>query len=291
MQPPIVITMDTKPDEYSFRFLKTLVKNNWSFRLIGSDTEWKSFLERVILYRKELQSIAPDRLCIISDCRDVLCLRSSKSFADAFARFNTNILVSAELLCGGYTDPKFRGHDLTKYNCEPLYDYWKAKGYEANNLPLRKYVNAGLVAGFAKDLIQMYDWMISKGIEIGENDDQVLMGMYLNAAPEKVVVDIEAKLLHTSTFACTGGYLNKNQAADSPTIAQVLGHSSFFLHLPSISAKKGNYVVYNMLATLIDAGYSHQNLLTIYNIKEEMPYGWFQEDILEEEARILGNTK
>jgi hypothetical protein len=278
MQPPIVITMDTKPDEYSFRFLKTLTKNGWAFRLIGSDTEWKSFFDRIILYRKEIATLDPNRLCVVSDCRDVLCMRSSERFMEAFITFKSNLIVSAELLCGGYTDPKYRQHELTKYNCEPLYQYWEAKGYALDNLPPRKYVNAGLIAGYAKDILKMYDWMIAKGIEVREKDDQVLMGMYLNAHPAEVTVDTEASLMHTSTFACTGGYLNKEQAKDSPTIAQILGHSSFFLHLPGLSAKKGNYIVYNMVATLIDAGFCHKNLLDAYGVKEEYPYGWYQED-------------
>jgi len=238
MQKPIVITMDTKPDEYSFRFLKTLTKNNWTFKLIGTDTTWSSFLERAVLYRKELSTLDPNRLCIISDCRDVLCVKSPKKFIDAFAKFDSNIVISAEMLCGGVTEPKYQrppsNPPTIKYNCQPLYDFWEAKGYDLNNLPMRKYVNAGLLAGLAKDLIQMYTWMIDKGIEIKETDDQILMGMYLNAHPEAATLDTEAEILHTTTFACTGGYLNKAQSKDSPTIAEILGHSAFFLHLPGV---------------------------------------------------------
>jgi hypothetical protein len=280
MKKPIVITMDTKPDEYSFRFLKTLTKNNWSFKLIGSDTEWKSFIERVILYRKEISLLDPNIICVVSDCRDVLCFRDSRLFAEAFFKFNHPIVVSSELLCGGYTDPKFRNHDLKKYNCEPLYEYWDAKGFSSENIPKRRYVNAGLVAGYAKDLLKMYDWMISKGIEIREKDDQVLMGMYLNENPEHVAVDAGAELLHTSTFACTGGYLSRYQKDDSPTIAEILGHSAFFLHLPGLGAKKGNYIVYKMISSIIDLGFSHQDLLDVYDIKEKLPYDWYQEENL-----------
>ena len=277
MQQPLLLTMDTKPDEYSLRFIKTLTNNDWQFRLIGTDTKWVSFLNRIILYKQELSKVDPNKICVVSDCRDVLCLRSSKHFIEAFMQFNSNIVASGELLCGGYTDPKFRGNDLKRYNCEPLVKYWNHLGYK-DSLPNRKYVNAGLIAGFAKDLINMYDWMINTGLNIGEKDDQVLMGMFMNENPDSIKIDIDAKILHTSTFACTAGYLSREQKGDSPTIAQVLGHSSFFLHLPGISSKKGNYVVYNMIATLIDAGFSNKNLLDAYEIKGDIPYDWYQEE-------------
>lgn len=283
MENPIVITLDTNLNENSYRFLKSLSDNSWPFRVIGTDKKWKSFLHRTIEYRDELISIQkmnPKQLCVISDCKDVICLRTPNKFKEIFDTFNSNIVVSSELLCAGYSDHTFRHpKDLEKYNCTPILKYWKFKGYSYDNLPIRKYVNAGLISGYVNDLIQMYEWIISKGYEINIYDDQILMGMYINEHPTKIDVDINIKLLHTSVFGASGGYVTKYQIEDSPSIAEILGRTSFFLHLPGLGIGKGNMVIYNIISTIIDSGYNAKTLAELYNIQEEtLPLNWCMED-------------
>jgi hypothetical protein len=280
---PLVLTFDTNLNENSHRFLKSMTNQGWSFRLIGTDKVWKSFLQRVIEYRTELIKISlenPNQLCVISDCKDVLGLRIPKHFEDIFKTFNCGVVVSGEILCAGYTDYKVLDpEDFKRYNCEPLEKYWESKGYILDSLPMRKYVNAGLICGYVNNLIEMYDWVISKGREIKLGDDQVLMGMYMNEYPQNVEVDVDIKLLHTSTFGVTAGYMSEYQNMDSPTISQILGRGSFFLHIPGINTGRGNKIIYDMISLLIDNDYTNKKLIKDFNITEEnIGLDWYMED-------------
>lgn len=267
MSQPILITMDTAPNEDGLRFLKTLRTNGWKYRLIGTDTDWVNFLHRAAIYLKELVQIEskdPNRICVVADCRDVLCVRSPKSFNEAFNEFGKGIVTSAEILCGGYPvkRPELRG------NCEDSTPYWNANGVFGDDIPYRKYVNAGLISGRASDLVKMYDWMVKKGLELSMSDDQVLMGMYINQHPDKVALDVNAEMLHSSTFGASIGYMSDFQQYDSPTIAQLLGRQSFFLHLPGAGQKSGNGLIYEMVSKLIDDGYHSKSLLDLLQAVE-----------------------
>ena len=54
---PILLTLDTNPNDRSLLFIKTLTNNNWPFRLIGTDDKWVNFLYRVIQYKIELEKL------------------------------------------------------------------------------------------------------------------------------------------------------------------------------------------------------------------------------------------
>ena len=265
---PIVFTMDTSINDGAIRFLKTMTKQKWKYRLIGTDDNWVSFLERAHRYLQEIKIIAditPDRICVIADCRDVLCVRSPLSFKKAFEEFNSGIVVSAEYLCGGDPEPKDDSHDV---NCVSLHEYWNSNGFTQENIPHRQFVNAGLIAGRAKELTHMYEWIVKTGLEEKITDDQVLMGKYINRHPYLVKLDSDILLLHSCTFGASCGYMVDIQEFDSPTISQILGRSSFFIHLPGAGLGKGSGIVYDMVSILIDAGYTNESILDKYNIAE-----------------------
>ena len=274
MSNPIVITYDTNPNECSYRFMSTLVNQKWDFKLIGTNKVWKSFLHRAIDYRDELiniHKINSNQLCVISDCRDVLCVRIPNKFNDIFESFNTKIVVSGEMLCAGYTDHRQVDKEtLNKSNCTPIEGFWKSKGYELNNLPKRKYANAGLLCGYVSDLIEMYSWIIETGVKNGIYDDQILLGKYLNIYPEKIEVDIDAILLHTSVFGPSAGYMGKYQKYDSPSFAEILGRDAFFIHIPGYSIGKGNKMIYDMISLLIDNGFNNEKFIKQYEYDEDL---------------------
>lgn len=275
---PILITMDTSPNKEGLRFLKTLNSNGWKYRLIGTDTDWVNFLYRAGLYLKEFITIAsktPDRICVVSDCRDVLCVRSPKAFVEAFNTYGKDIVVSSEILCGGYPirDPG------ANVNCEDSTPYWNANGVFDQDIPFRKYVNAGLIAGKASALVKMYNWMLETGTANRIADDQVLMGMYVNAFPSKIAMDSEAELLHTSTFGASAGLMTYSQQYDSPSIAEILGRRAFFLHLPGAGMGSGNGLIYDIVCKIIDEGYTYKDLIIEkLGVKEEWPWKKYQFD-------------
>ena len=282
---PIVFTMDTSINDSAIRFLKTMTKQKWKYRLIGTDDNWVSFLARAYRYLQEIKIIAditPGRICVIADCRDVLCVRTPLSFNKAFEEFNSGIVVSAEYLCGGDPNPKDDSHNV---NCVSLHEYWNANGYSDDNthtqenIPHRQFVNAGLIAGRAKELVHMYEWIVKTGLREEISDDQVLMGKYINTHPHLVKLDSDIVLLHSSTFGASCGYMVDIQEFDSPTISQILGRSSFFIHLPGAGLGKGNEIVYDMVSILIDAGYTNESILNKYKTTE-FPWKKFEYKIL-----------
>lgn len=273
MTEPIVLTMDTNLNDEAIRFLKTLTKQGWKYRVIGTDTNWVSFLHRAVRYLEEIKRIAtvdPDRICVVADCRDVLCVRTPYAFTDAFNEFDKDIVVSGEIFCGGDPNPK------PGVNCVDLTEYWNANGFEGDNIPIRRFVNAGLISGKASALIEMYEWIVKTGVEESMRDDQVLMGKYINAHPDKVQFDVDAEMLHTTTFGASCGYMSYFQPQDSPTIAEILGRGAFFLHIPGSVLGQGNKVVYDMVSMLIDAGYTNQMLLDMYEVPREFRWKNYQ---------------
>lgn len=272
MTEPIVLTMDTNLNDEAIRFLKTLTKQGWKYRLIGTDAKWVSFLHRAARYLEEVKRIAaadPDRLCVVADCRDVICVRTPLSFNQAFNEFGKDIVVSGEIFCGGTPEPK------PNVNCVDLTEYWNANGFEGDNIPIRRFVNAGLISGKAAALVKMYEWMVKTGVDESMTDDQVLMGKFINAHPTEVQFDIEAEMLHTCTFGASCGYMSYFQKDDSPTIAELLGRGAFFLHIPGAIMGQGNKIVYDMVSLLIDEGYTNQNMLDTYN-QPEWPWKKYQ---------------
>ena len=273
MDAPILITMDNNPNEDSKRFFKTLESNKWDYRHIGGGTEWVNFLERARLYLDELTKISkenPTKIVVISDCRDVLCVREPKQFISVFKTFKKYVVASSEIFCGG--SPIYTGRK--DVNCVGSEKYWKSLGVE--NPPARQYINAGLVSGYAEALRSMFQWMVNLGDKTGCLDDQVLMGMYLNENPQNVALDYEAKLLHTTTFGVGCSYIAESQISDSPTFAEILGRGAFFIHIPGSRMGMGNSVVYDAVVTLIEAGFNQRALMASYEVSDEIPYGIFK---------------
>ena len=259
MEEPLVITYDNNPTENTKTFLKSLEKNKWKYNLIGEGEKWEGWITRLIAYKKCLATIPDEQLVVLSDARDVLCLRGPKAFTKGFNSFNKDIVVSMELLCNGHFD---QNPDLCYTLCRPLTEYWKH--HSITKLPDRKYANNGLVAGRAKALKTYFDWVF----ENKYTDDQLALGLYINKYPDLVGLDINANLLHSSTFGVNAGIQSIHiQKQDSPTFAELFGRAAFFLHVPGCNGK-GQAVVYEYVKRMVDAGASDAHLSAPYKYKE-----------------------
>ena len=263
MASPIVITYDNAPTEATHYFIRTLEQQGWQYKLIGEGDKWEGWVTRMRAYRKELDALTEDQIVVLSDARDVVCVRSPKAFIDGFHSFKKDIVVSMEITCGGridvpdkdlYADPPVR-------NCRPLMDYWKY--HNVTKLPNRRFVNNGLVAGTVKALKIQLDWVL---VRFG--DDQVGMGYYINEFPDCVGLDIDAELLHTSNFGLNAGVLYiHNQKHDSPTLSEMFGRGAFFLHFSGF-VNKGQTILYNTVKSLIDMGTCDELLRRPYGCSE-----------------------
>jgi hypothetical protein len=260
---PIVVTYDNNPNEYTKRFISTLEANRWEYVVIGKGDEWKGFLTRVVAYEAFLKTLPAEKLVILSDARDVLCIRSPHAFVDAFRSFKKDLVVSMELLCNG----KFSVDDSYKSQvCVPLKNYWKH--YNITSMPARKFVNAGLVAGTVSALLHVLQYVQKYMVVNNTTNDQSAFGNYINEFPERVACDVEASLLHTSVFGVNAGIQSIHlQKEDSPTFAELFGRGAFFLHIPGMTAK-GQKVVYEQVCNVIDLGITDTQLRKPYGYAE-----------------------
>ena len=241
---PLVVSLETNPTENTYYFVKSLINNNWDYDIIGIGKPWNGFKSKLQYYPDYLQTLDPERLVILSDSRDVFCVRSPDHFVYAFQTFNKPILVSLEIFCQTKPDDSAVQNLKDIWQCVPLNEYWK---HQSNKPTVRRYVNSGLIVGRAKDLLEHYNWIKSTSW----NDDQAALGDYMNKFPNKVAADIHASVLHTSGFGINAGILTKNQWEDSPSLAELTGRKNYFLHLPGITQSKGQLNIYNAVKKLI----------------------------------------
>ncbi len=255
---PLVVSYDNNPTQNTEFYMSTLKSHGWNSVFIGKGEVWNGFSNKINGYAKYINSLDDTQVVVITDARDVICVRDSSAFMEGFHEFKRDIVVSMELFCGGKFDVD---DNYTHPQCVPLTHYWKANGVIS---PARKFVNSGLIAGTAKALKHMYAWVLEKGF----TDDQYAFGSYMNAFPDRVAADTEAILLHTSTFGVNAGiqsiHIQKN---DSPTLAEVYGRGAFFLHFPGMSGT-GQAIIYETVRTLVSMGIKGTQLSRVYGYKE-----------------------
>jgi hypothetical protein len=231
--------------------------------IVSMNDTYSGHTDKLKGYREALTMVPSDKVVVFSDAHDVVCCRDSKAFIKGFESFNTGVIISLELFCDTTTDVVIKPAP----QCIPLTKFWKY--HKFTTWPLRKYVNSGLIAGRAKNLIHYFDFAIEGKFK----DDQEAAGHWMNKYPERVKGDYDAKLLHTTNFAKSCGLENVvRQSRDSPTFAELFGRSSFFLHFPSLKTK-GQTLMYEFTKKMIDAGASAELLNSIYGYTMDM-CGW-----------------
>jgi hypothetical protein len=99
-------------------------------------------------------------------------------------------------------------------------------------------------------------------------DDQLALGKYINAFPEKFGLDTSAALLHTTNFGVNAGIQSIHiQKQDSPTFAELFGRGAFFIHIPGC-VNKGQAVIYDYVKRTFEAGACDATLSASYKYKE-----------------------
>lgn len=269
---PIVLSYENDPTNInSLLFKKTLENNNWDFKFVGQGTVWKGFRDRIIGYYEELSIYSDNKIIILSDARDVFCLRKPDFFIENIKNIIENkIIISSELfLCGhiNWSDKQIE-EALEKdkdffWQGIPLNNYWDYYG-KKDNLPIRKYLNAGLIIGRCKMLKQVFKWLIDNNF----SDDQLGFANYANKFPELVYLDYDATYLHTSTSFVNGSlYKYDTQRLDSPTFTELFGLSSYFLHIPGSNTSKGQKQMYDCLYKLFDTN-AIKSMFSLYGVSQ-----------------------
>lgn len=264
---PLVISYDNQITEETNRFINTLENHDWDYMIVGKGEKWSGFITRTIKYNAILKTLPAEKIVVLTDARDVYCCRTSGSFIDGFNTFGGKTIVSSELFLMGSMN--FIEEDLKKtdfWQGIPLNNYWKYHGI--TNLPHRKYVNAGLICGQASKLIEQTNWQINFCIQNNITDDQLSLCHFIEEHPDKVILDTDAILLHTSTFGVNAGIQQQHiQKIDSPTFAEFYGRSAFFLHIPG-TMNKGQREIYNTCWEIIQRGICSKKILNLYGYNE-----------------------
>ena len=239
-------------------FISTLINNDWKYEMIGAGEVWTGFEGRMIAYMNVLKTLDKTQIVILSDARDVVCIRNSRKFITEFKKCNKPIVVSMEMFAEG----------INSYDCNKTYfqvtwieKYWKMYNIDYTNV-IRKFVNLGLIAGYAGDLYTMLKWCIDNGYK----DDQKGVGAYVNEFPHVIYADINAELLHTTGAFINGGVqYSEIQQLDSPTLLELCGCKSFFLHVPGINTSAGQLFAYNSICNLLtNYNFNQQQLIKVY---------------------------
>jgi GR25 family glycosyltransferase involved in LPS biosynthesis len=261
---PLLITYDNKPTDATRFFQKTLDANGWEHALIGEGEMWEGlqFSKRVLAYYNYIQTLPDEKIVVLSDARDVLCVRSPTAFIDGFRSFGKDIVTSMEL---SWNSKIAVPSDYFPQDASRLLQYWKHQA-----APVRRYVNMGLVAGTVKALKHCLPWVYAamKTTTVPECD-QYSFANYMNTFPERVAADTGAILLHTTNGGLNAGILDIHvQKDDFPTFAELFGRSAFFLHIPGSGGKNGQGVLYNQVCKGIELGMCSKTLIDPYGYKE-----------------------
>lgn len=274
---PLVISYENnlKKNQNAQMFKKTLDKYKWDYEFIGEGVSWKGFDDKLIGYYNFLtnKSLPDDKIVLLSDSRDVFCLRSPELFIKNVKQLDNKIIISTELFLIGHmnwTDKQI-SDSISKnptFFCQgvPLNDYWKFHGKQ-ENIPHRKYLNSGLIVGKVSMLKNALKWII----ENKYNDDQLGFCKYTIQFPELVHLDHEATILHTTTAFVQGSFYNHEvQCKDMPSFSELSGLSSYFLHIPGINYSKGQKYIYSVIYNLFNNN-SIETMFDLYNLPPSYP--------------------
>jgi hypothetical protein len=226
-------------------FIRTLENNDWKYNILGRGDIWKGFTSKIEKYYEFLLTLDPNNIVILSDSRDVFCTKNPSSFINDFKKYNKKIVVSMEIFAEGNIT-----YDVNKEYQQVTWieEYWKMYNIDYNKIN-RKFVNSGLIAGYVDELTKFFKWSIDNLY----TDDQKALGAYVNQYPELIYADIDAELLHNSgAFICGGVQYRDIQNIDSPTLLELIGNKSYFLHIPGLAISPGQTFAYNNINKILD---------------------------------------
>lgn len=275
---PIVLSYESDlSNKNALVFKKTLEKNKWEYNFIGDNVKWTGFKDKIIGYYTYLKTLPENKVVILSDSRDVFCLRDSTLFMEKISNIIENkIIISAEMYLLGhmnwtkeqmekqiFKDPNFF------YQGIPLDNYWLYYN-KTDDLPMRKYVNSGLIVSRVKNLINAFKWILDNNYV----DDQLGFACYINKFPQLIYLDYNADFLHTSSCFINASLYNHDiQKTDAPTFTELFGMSSYFLHLPGSVVSKGQKYIYDVIYKLLKFDIIDKDMYSLYGLKSKTNYG------------------
>jgi len=259
---PLVVTYCNKYKETNYenthRLVTTLKNNNWDHVVLGEGEHWENFMTKIKACKHYLETLHPDKIVIITDAHDVYCLRNVHYFVEEFRALQKPIIASMELFAEGRLN---YNPNQTYQQVEWLGPYFEHHGMRIGPTDsVKKYINGGLICGYAKNLRHLNSWMF----ENGYTDDQKATAAYANAHPDDVHLDMDASILHTCTSSVNFGLHAQAQHVDSPSFSELFGHSAYFLHIPGLNCGGGQPMLYDVVHDVLQK-YNARNAIQLPN--------------------------
>lgn len=214
----LVVSYITHKNRETRNLELSLKKFDYDYIFVGVGEKWKGFIKGKItsLYNFLKEEKNHDYICVI-DGYDVLACRDSSEFLKTFFSFSTDIVCGGEKFC-------------FFYNSTPTEKY---KNFSIKNH--RKFANGGFIVGKKEEILRMYEWIINIGKKLRTNDDQKILGMYINNFPEKVSIDISCDLVYNTI---TRVDKNNFEWRKDKLLCKPYNTFPFFVHFPSNSSDR-----------------------------------------------------
>ena len=251
-----VVMYETDLDNENLKALKhTLQKNAYEFKVL-TDKKWNGFGGKIKKIAKYLKSIDPERIVVVCDARDVLCVNhGSKTLLKKFSEEikSPKIVISTEIGCcvkSNFKPGEYRtsnGKVLRRTfatSDENEENHWKkmfkirAENHKVKHEISSKqsiYLNAGIYMGRAKDILKIYGLMSIADKE----DDQLIMSEIFNHHPHRFHLDYNREYFSNSHVWDTNN--KKDISDDSGCYYEMINDKitdtymnsePFFIHTP-----------------------------------------------------------
>jgi len=249
------------PEQVS-HLLEQVQTIGWKNKLVGAGSTWQGWGSKLMSMMEELRKLDSKEFVIVSDSHDVFVNTAPggmkhflKNFQELTGDHPGAVVVGAEGSCcaaamnlaGG--PGKLIGEDgsRTQYSCSsgigdclhkgPEFDQpWTAffkevaekRGHKDAPFP---YLNAGILAGYAGDIVRVYEFLQAKPQE----DDQALLSEAMYRRPDWIVVDYQQRLFGSNSqqgcqydwekaTADNIGHFINSKTGFAPLFIQTSGH-------------------------------------------------------------------
>lgn len=226
-----VLLMATSANHPGFaNAVESLTKHGQRHRILEMGETWKGWPHRMRAYRDACNEIAAkegrEAIVVCMDAYDALCVRTvDASFFESFYRLKKPVVMSLERACGG--------------NCLSIRDWWRNEGkLYAAKPPSDRYVNGGLLMGYAWALAEVYSWMLNNGAK----DDQIGLAKWALGHRDRWAPDVGGEFMKNKIygaqltdddlkgrgcyFAHFPGMRDWDGSAYDKTVQRILGHKS-----------------------------------------------------------------
>jgi hypothetical protein len=208
----LIVSYITEHNRASKNLERSLKKYGYNYSFVGINDEWKGFIQgKIVELLQYLKTVNYDYICVI-DGYDMLATGPPEELLHKYGELKSPIVYGGEKFCFSYN-----GTPVEKYKSVSIWD-------------VRKFANGGFCIGKREDIIQMYRWIINKDKYKKVNDDQKLLGLYINRYPNRVSVDLYQHLVFNTITSID---CDNFEIADDRIYIKSMKTTPCFVHFPS----------------------------------------------------------